>query len=97
VGWVTYGSSRYIWADICRISLQYPIPPAFQSSTLLLRCRHTLFHRPPLLLYNGGGRGGGDVDHGSPYFSQVAVARGCIDKNIRKNISPKLNFEVWKL
>jgi len=23
--------------------------------------------------------------------------RGCIDKNIRKNISPKLNFEVWKL
>jgi hypothetical protein len=26
-----------------------------------------------------------------------AIARGCIDKNIRKNISPKLNFEVWKL
>jgi hypothetical protein len=25
------------------------------------------------------------------------VVRGCIDKNIRKNISPKLNFEVWKL
>jgi hypothetical protein len=25
------------------------------------------------------------------------VDRGCIDKNIRKNISPKLNFEVWKL
>jgi hypothetical protein len=24
-------------------------------------------------------------------------SRGCIDKNIRKNISPKLNFEVWKL
>ena len=24
-------------------------------------------------------------------------ARGCIDKNIRKNIFPKLNFEVWKL
>jgi hypothetical protein len=23
--------------------------------------------------------------------------RGCIDKNIRKNISPKLNFKVWKL
>jgi len=22
---------------------------------------------------------------------------GCIDKNIRKNISPKLNFEVWRL
>jgi hypothetical protein len=25
------------------------------------------------------------------------ICRGCIDKNIRKNISPKLNFEVWKL
>jgi len=25
------------------------------------------------------------------------IVRGCIDKNVRKNISPKLNFEVWKL
>ena len=23
--------------------------------------------------------------------------RGCIDKNFRKNISPKLKFEAWKL
>jgi hypothetical protein len=27
----------------------------------------------------------------------ITASRGCIDKNIRKNISPKLNFEVWKL
>ena len=37
---------------------------------LMLRCRRRLFHRPPLLLHDGGGRGGGDVDHGSPYFSR---------------------------
>jgi len=29
--------------------------------------------------------------------SETTSSRGCIDKNIRKNISPKLNFEVWKL
>jgi hypothetical protein len=28
---------------------------------------------------------------------QGARNRGCIDENIRTNISPKLNFEVWKL
>jgi hypothetical protein len=39
------------------------------SPRLMLRCRRTLFHRPPLLLHDGGGRGGGNVDHGSPYFS----------------------------
>jgi hypothetical protein len=33
------------------------------SSRLMLRCRRTLFHRPPLLLHDGGGCGGGDVDH----------------------------------
>jgi hypothetical protein len=30
-------------------------------------------------------------------ISRRIASRGCIDKNIRKNISPKLNFEVWKL
>jgi hypothetical protein len=31
------------------------------------------------------------------YDDDIPPSRGCIDKNIRKNISPKLNFEVWKL
>jgi hypothetical protein len=42
-----------------------------------------------------------DYSDSKRYYSEPDVFeyrnRGCIDKNIRKNISPKLNFEVWKL
>ncbi len=31
------------------------------------------------------------------YVMMYTSAKGCIDKKIRKNITPKLRFEVWKL
>ena len=30
-------------------------------------------------------------------YGEEVFNRGCIDKNFRKNISPKLKFEVWNL
>ena len=37
--------------------------------------------------------------HRTPHLYSIfyPADRGCIDKKIRKNISPKLKFEVWKL
>jgi len=32
-----------------------------------------------------------------PHPYHMYTNRGCIDKNLRKNISSKIKFEVWKL
>ncbi len=66
--------SAQISADICSSTIshhasRYLVMLSEISSRLMLRCRRTLFHRPPLLLHDGGGRGWGNVNHGSPYFS----------------------------